>query len=283
MSYRLSVGDCMQSPKGAALISVLFITAIITIIATAFTVRMSQLIRFELWDTRANQIMLALQGVQYWGVATLLQVPRSSMPMKMGPIQYHNVEVKGVIVDQQGLFNINLLMQRAGRERFMRLVKRLAPKYSAREAQLFVEAMQGRQEFIDISELLALPHFPTKLYHRLAPYLTALPINISALNINHVSAPVLMTLTDTLNASKAQVVVQCVKDLGPFHDMRRFNNLCLAPENISTLPNLVTSSRYYLIVGQGKIASQQRILRVMVYLIENRGQPEVLAVWRTIS
>lgn len=273
----------MQSARGAALISVLFITAIITMIAVAFTVRMSQLIRFELWDTRANQIMLALQGVQYWGVAKLLQVPLSSKPMKMGPIQYHNVEVEGVIVDQQGLFNINLLMQRAGMDRFMRLVKQFDPKYSTQQAQLFVKAMQNRQRFIDVSELLTIPSFPTALYRRLAPYLTALPINVSTLNINHVSALVLMTLTDNLSLSKAQAVVQCVKGLGPFHDMQRFNNLCLAPYNISTLPNLVTSSRYYLIVGQGKIASQQRTLRVMVYLKDAQGQPEVVAVWRMIS
>lgn len=291
----------MEKCKGSALISVLFISAIVAIIATVFAVRVRNLIDFSSWGRQSSQMTLALQGVKFWGISELLQLPPTTAGVmllaknsRIGPIQYHSVTVKGTLVDQEGLFNINSLVEKSQAYRFVRLAKALGPTYSSQQLYLIADAIRttlamhqgpnANPQFFDVTELLTVPQLPTRLYQQLKPYVTALPgSTTSMINVNTASAPVLMAASNSLSLSQANAIVQCVRLSGAFSNLQAFNNRCLAPMKISTLPNTTVVSQYFMIIGQAKLAQQQSLLRVLMRVSLVTNQLKAVAVWQSIT
>ena len=97
-----------QQQFGSALISALFITALTAIIATALIVRQRLLIHQALLVTNTDQMMLLLQGSQYWAQEIIVKKTDLQKTKSLNK-KINGTQVKGMIFAEQGLFNINCL------------------------------------------------------------------------------------------------------------------------------------------------------------------------------
>ena len=286
--------------QAAALITALFITAIAAILATAIATRQRLLIAHTQMLFTADQAYLDLRGVQEWGLANVLQyqqavaAPKTDVTPKLitqfGPKKFEGAVLSGVIKDQQAQYNINNLSQSNQQPAFAALLMAVDRNLSARAAMTLTQnvanwiSTQGsndyylqqkppylaaHQLFVQKSGLRAVEGFTAEIYNAIAPYITALPLStnqIVPINVNTVSAPVLMTLAPgNISLQQAQSVVACVKQKGPFTKLANFYAACLQPAKINSLPNTTTSSNYFLIRGQASIGQSQVVLHSLIY------------------
>lgn len=286
--------------KGAALLTTLFITAIIAIIATAFETHIHHLIAATSWSKQSNQLSLALQGVRYWGESRIIHAKAVAggvvLPMQysvMPPTQYHQIQIKGKIVDQQGLYNINMLTNEKNANSFVRLCHTLGARYSTQQLYLIAQAIHnsllmhqgasGSSTYTDITDLLTVKTMPRALYQQLKPYLTAIPSNNSPININTVNRAVLIAVSSNLDQRQATAIMQCVRSNGPFLDTNTFARLCLTPLGISSLPNISVASENFLVIGEARLEEQQSTLKTFFHLMQIKGKLNAVALWQSIT
>jgi len=119
-----------KKDSGAALITALFIMALVAIAAVAMSMRLEVAIRRTELSLNSNQLYLSAQGVQSWAAGVLLQDASKARPQtspqtgsqttsqdqRIDHLPQHlplstdqGIQVTGVLTDEQGKFNLNNL------------------------------------------------------------------------------------------------------------------------------------------------------------------------------
>lgn len=219
--------------RGVALLTALIIVAIASAIAAAMFFDTGLILR-RTEGGLARERAVLLTGAAEAIAARILreELETGSAPIHpgqrwanpQGPIEIEGAgRVQGQLIDLQGRFNLNQLVDRTGRidpvalEVFERLLRNLdlEPSWAAKvadwidaddmpttgggEDDVYTSMMPGyrppNRSITSVSELLWLPDFDLTRYARLSPYVAALPRD-STINLCSASAPLLDALSD---------------------------------------------------------------------------------------
>lgn len=291
-----------RGQQGVALIKAMLVVALATSIAVAMVSRQQFDIRRTGNLLQAGQASLYADGVEAWAAQVLRRDREDNQSdhaeedwaSQLPPIPVEGGSVAGNIVDLQGRFNLNSLVE-AGKpnqeavERFRRLLSALRDEYPEEAAELEPDLANVLVDWIDPdvepifpggaeddvylsmerpyrsangplvspSELLLLKGMSAQSYAVLREHVTALPAG-TKLNVNTASVPVLMSLAKGISASAAEALVEG----RPYDDTKDF----MAHDAVAGLGDtlkediLSVGSDYFLISAQIQFGalSQQR-------------------------
>ncbi len=238
--------------QGVALIKAMLVVALATSIAVAMVSRQQFDIRRTGNLLQAGQAALYADGVEAWAAQVLrhdrqdnqLDHAEEEWATELPPIPVEGGSVAGSIVDLQGRFNLNTLVE-AGKpnqeavERFRRLLSALREEYPDEAEELEPELASVLVDWIDPdaepifpggaeddvylsmerpyrsangplvspSELLLLKGMTARSYAVLREHVTALPAG-TKLNVNTASVPVLMSLAKGVTAADAEALAE---------------------------------------------------------------------------
>lgn len=231
---------------GGALISALFITAIVAILATALAVEQRLLIHEGNLLLNADQSYLNLQYVQLKGedlvkkyahqflILTNPSVNLNPLEDKITLKQLGKMTVSGEIDDEQGKFNLNDLVYMQNQQRFVALLRGVMTisKEKAYDIAKSITAFMmtgndnayylklnppyqsSKQEMANVTELRLIKGVSAEIYQKLKPYVTALPITKPAA-ITPIQAPasqVPASMTTKINVNSAKKYVFLAAD-----------------------------------------------------------------------
>ncbi len=247
--------------KGTALISALLITAIAAVIATAVIVSLQMLIRESQLIVNSDVMTLDLQGVTDWAEMTILG-NSDIKKIKSLQLRINGTTIRGKISAQQGLFNLNSLVNAGNETRFIHLLQAVLPNESIQHVTVLAKVIQYRaahRPFVLINELRAVDGVTAPIYRTLSPYISALPPDHYQIDINAASIPVLGALTDTITPTQARALHACREGHGEFSTVDEFMHACgaITPLNPS---NITTVEDYYLVEGSAFRNEQQLIM-----------------------
>lgn len=292
-----------RNQSGAALITAIFIMAVTATIAMALLVTQRQLIQQAELVVGHDALYSAAAGLRLWAQGSLMiylnashqqNAPASAFVLPShytGPATFHQIQLSGHFVDQQGLFNINNLTQTAGIPPFIRLIEAVSPEISSSQAKaialntsLWMQQKShddyylrlnppyhaGHQQMADISELRLVEGMTPVLFQRLKPYITAYPINMNtqgggdsdqaenAINVNTAPAQVLMTLSPVISIDKAQDLVACRKGHPVFATLSAYEASCVVPTlgANTTLKGITLTSAHMLFIAEAQRGRQ---------------------------
>jgi len=271
--------------QGVALITVLLILSILTVTGVAMLTRMNVSLH------RSGNVWLAQQaywysvGVENW-VTQILRLDAENSEIDSldeawaTPVDYLPIDggaISGRLIDQQGLFNLNSLMQGdVAMQHFARLVELVT------EADIVTanRIAQATRDWIDTdinvtlpdgaednfylgqtppyraanrpmaspSELRLVAEMTPEFYAALAQYVTALPA-ATAINVNTAPLPVLASLHEQLDLGAVERLAE-IRMETPWQSVQAFlQEDALAGLDINAA-NLTTTSSYFLAAGQ---------------------------------
>lgn len=213
----------MKSLKGSALITALFIMALIAIAATAMSLRMQIDIRRTELTVNSDKLYRTAEAVNRYAANLLAQKDAHlSEENRIFPkTSLNGFQIKGEIYDRTGKFDLNQLTQKLDTNKnrysvhqaFIRLLLQVSPDLSAIAARNLMRDISSGAPYSDISQIR--PIVPAKIYRRLAPFITTFnkPVPI---NINSVSAEVLYALSPDNGKEKSQAFIAIRKQHGAF-------------------------------------------------------------------
>ncbi len=246
-----------DNQKGAALVVALLVVALVATMAAALVSRLNLDIHRTNNSTSAAQGLEMAKGVEAWALGMLATDAKQSkidtldedwtLPLPL--TQSDGGEVAGRIIDLSGRFNLNDLIDKRGvvkdedRAALVRLFVALEIKpglvdvvsdwldkdtntrfpAGAEDLEYLSEDPPYRSAnrvFTHTSELLLLKNFDAKIYARLLPFVTTLP-SAAKVNVNTVSATVLMAWIPGLTESEAQLVLGA-RESGGFASVKDF-------------------------------------------------------------
>ncbi len=285
--------------RGAALITVLLIVAMATVIA-AFMAQQQGFWQREYMNgrDRAQARRIAQAGVD-WARAVLADdavnnqydYPGEMWAMKLPAIPVDDGEVQGLIVDQQGLFNLNNLVQGGVVSpndvvRLQRLLSILSlpPELAnavadwedtnsvpmeagGAEDGYYLELPKpyraANRPLVELSELLWVQGFDAQIIKRLNGFVSVLPER-TPINVNFAPAEVLSAVIAGLTLQDARQIVSERKD-HPFQTVAEFL-LRLPASAAQDSSALTVSSRYFLVEGhavqgQGEFFAEALLVR----------------------
>ncbi|MBA2652116.1 MAG: type II secretion system minor pseudopilin GspK [Tatlockia sp.] len=269
--------------QGSALITALFIMTLVAIAATAMSTRLQLDIYRTRLSIASDKLDLTAQAVQIWGLGELANANRKfqvsdpsgkvlDFPAKYNAI-YPAVKIKGALYDLQARLNVNNVSDHKYLISFQELLKNTAKKMEQKQREelsisllIWLNPYQPGQDAVmklsdylkekppyypaqqfmqNISELRLLMGVDAKLYRSLQNYITALP-EITPININTASKPILMSLGMGLNESQVNELIeergkQGISDMGKI-------NLLLQKLNIRS-EQVTIESQYFMAIA----------------------------------
>ncbi len=289
--------------RGSALISALFIMTLVSIATTAMMLRLQHDIQHVRLSITTDKLYLASQQVIFWGMGALTKDPMPKDPRfyifpKTQQKNYPGITVSGELIDLQGRFNLNELINVESDEKnqinqagFYLLLNTVLTESQASQNRLVVAATKdwvnekandqsadqyqsyyqaqkppyaaSHQPMKSISEFRLIRGVDDKLYKIMQPYLSALP-SPTPINLNTASAPVIMTLAADIDKNEA---ARLISNRGPqgFRDLTQVNDFLLKYK-IPT-ERITLESDYFLCVANAKADG----LEIIHYAILKRG------------
>jgi general secretion pathway protein K len=237
----MMINNFSEPPKvssrqgGLALISVLLIFAIVSVLATAMIERQSLDIQRSGNLQALQQARAYSSGIEY-AVRSGLHLDYENDPeidhlleewakARTYPLQPGLAEIQ--VIDAQSRFNLNSLHKSASNrpaqiERFKNLLDELGldPKIADRTQKFMDEDSMVDNDYLSAevpyrasyalfkhpSELLLVQDVDAQSYHKLTPYITALPVAVT-INVNTASNKVLAALSGSWSLSDADAVI----------------------------------------------------------------------------
>ena len=286
-----------HSQSGTAIITALFIMALVTIMAVAMTTRLQIDIHRTQLLLNFNKIYFKASGIKYWAIGKLLQDARQNeivddkpiidqTPKYFPMVNDNGVLLNGKLSDLQARFNINNIIEPTYAKKFLQLLKIVAPDLTTLAALQIINGIEqhllrGQSEqnssflsdintpkrpvnpFVSISELRLIPGISAALLQQLSPYVTALP-EITPININTAPLAVLRSLGNGLNAVQANSIINARKIKDGFKSIAEFT----AAPNLSILniPNelITVTSNYFLSQANVTIPNQKLTLFTVI-------------------
>jgi general secretion pathway protein K len=196
-----------RNRKGGALISALFIAALVAMIATALAIREGLLIHEGELAMHADQGYLSLQKIQAVASSDIYAYTAQWLPGKsaaQGQIKPLKTVislngVSGTITFEQGKFNLNNLVYPKNEPYFAALLQAVLPTLSSKAASRLAVSLNNwmttgadnpdylkqhppyvssKNAMTDITELRLVDGITPAIYTALAPFITALPIKM---------------------------------------------------------------------------------------------------------
>lgn len=305
--------------RGVALVTVLLIVAIATLAATALLSTSSLAIHRTASLRDSEQAWWLAWSGQSLALAVLEEAAKNSkidsegQPWNM-PVDYpvDNGGIRGRIIDQQGLFNLNNLVstdpatanEAAQQFLWLTAVLNIQPArdlltairdwadaddvpgqpggaedatYLGRE----VPYRAANRRFVAASELLAVAGVTPEIYRALRPFVTALPAD-TKINVNTAPYEILMALCSQPDEGKTRAFIQARRDdklpagTGPAQDIPGDfvpRNTC---GGIFPTNRLDVRSSYFRIEGEAFIGSSRVALYSLMFRPKT-GAPTVLS------
>jgi general secretion pathway protein K len=136
----------------------------------------------------------------------------------------------------------------------------------------------GNWPMMSPAELMNLPGFGADRYRKIGPYVTALPSATTPINICTASAPVLMSLADSLNGEYSPEVLANGRKSGCFPDKTAFTNMTASTKGL-TAAAWGTSSSYFRLTSRITLGTTQFTL----YSLLKRSNGKVTPLLRSFG
>lgn len=262
------------------MLTAMLITALVTVIAVAMASQQQLDIRRTSNVMDGDRAYVFALGVESWAQRILVRDRQNSQTddltedwaQVLPPLSVEGATVMGHIVDMQGRFNLNDLVDNTGKaskqdvDRFRRLLEAVDLNPDLADAvvdwidpdqnvtfpggaedteymSLDTPYRAANQPMASPSELLLVKGFDAASYNKLAPFISALPVH-TAINVNTAPAEVLMALVPGLTSGTAKTLVDDAKNKG-FASVGEFTkevgNLAVPADAASV------SSEYFLV------------------------------------
>jgi general secretion pathway protein K len=279
----------MNHCRGVALITVLLVVSFATVAAVALSSRLQVDIRRTENLLRSDQAWQHALGIEKWAQGLLMtdlkESPQTDNLLELWYEPLVSVPIEGGMVnarlyDQQGLFNLNNLLDAKGKpspvdkDRFQRLLamfdleRELAnavidwldentdetPPRGAEDSVYQGQTPAYRsanRRMAHVSELLLVEGFTSEAYEALEPYVTALPDYVR-ININTAPVPVLMSLAPGIEEQDAEALVDRREQLPYTNENEFLDEPALAGPAQAVLTKaggLGVKSDYFLVKG----------------------------------
>ena len=292
--------------RGVALITVLLVVASATIAAVAISSRLQIDIRRTENLLRTDQAWLHALGMEVWAQGVLAVDAKKTQIDHLGeawndPLESTPVEggtVAGKIIDQQGLFNLNNLLDGnlkpsvIAMERFKRLLTNLeldpllgnalldwmdedskANSHGGAEDSeyqgLKPAYITANRRMTHPSELLLVKGFTPQVYKLIAPYVCTLPEPV-AINVNTAPKQVLMILAKGITEEDAERLADEAEE-SPFEEIGEFmGHDALAGLTVKR-HGLGLKSDYFKIRGSVQVGTARIGISSLLYRTEKDG------------
>lgn len=301
----------VSNQRGIAIVTALFVTALVATFAVAMLTRLHTDIRRTELLLNNNQANLYAAGSLAWAMDQLINNLQQQQPGKIvdrTPIRSPINAIKGgkiwsVIYDAQGKINLNNLSDPLFQAEFTRLITLVAPNINPESAKnitlgivdwitpglnnsLFDQYYAKRKPpyrsahrlMVSVSELRMLRDMTPELFTRLAAVTTALPEK-TALNLNSAAIPVLLSLSPEMTLETAQAVVALRKQT-PLISSNNLNNFPALKNAPLAQNNLTFISSYFLIQTNVIIGEQTLQLNTLVHRLAGKP-PRVMIIWQS--
>ena len=304
----------LERQRGVAILTAMLVVALATIIATNLFWRSTLDQRRTLAALAADQGLLFLQGAEAWAADILRDDLQSSGPdtdhlgetwaIELPPIPVEGGVISGRLIDLQGRFNLNNLIDPDGntdpiaQQQFERLlgVLELDPSLAGVAADwVDLDAERGfptggeddaysgaelpyhtpNAAITSISELRALVGMDAETFLILAPHVAVLPSG-TTINVNTATAPVLASLSDQLGLSQAESLVE-ERGGADFADYQSVFEGLVEPEMLQRIDSV---SSHFQLRGQVAIGTTQY---TMYSVLQRDTSGVVRALFRSLG
>jgi general secretion pathway protein K len=296
--------------RGVAIVLAMGVVALAAFAATAIMISQSTWSRQSELAADHVQASAAVKAGVDWARIVLSEDRRTSSVDHLGelwasrlaPLTVENGEIVGHIDDQQGLFNLNNLVQ-VGKvnmtqlARFRRLLSILGiPVALADSLTDWIDAdgelqsangaedsyylaqvppyLAANQPLVDVEELALVRGFDDKAIALLRPFVAALPA-YTPINVNTAPAEVLAATVEGLDLDAARTIV-AQREKIYFRSPAEFASR-LAPRLKAPVQDIAVSSDFFVVTLRASIGSAQARGAVLLQR-EDLGWPKV--VWR---
>lgn len=305
----------MKNPvkqQGAAIIIALFVVALAAISATLMMERLRTDIRRTELIIDANRANLYAEGSVIWAIDQLNNNWAQKQPGQIidktpikSPIdKQDNALISSVIYDAQGYFNLNNLTDPRYLADFIRLVQIVSPETDPATAQNIFFAITHwispttktptldeyylkltpayqapHRPMVSISELRLIKDVTPELFLKLSPFIVALP-RTTPVNINHAAAPVILSLSQTMELSSAQAIQQAAQQQ-PFADIQQFLKFDIVKNNSIEENKITVSSDYFLVQTNVTLGQHRLTLYTLLERTAQGSQPKTVVLWQS--
>lgn len=290
----------MRNQRGVALVTVLLIVAMATTVM-AFVAQQQAFWQREMINgrDRAQASFIAQAGVD-WARAVLADDAannqydhgREMWAMQLPAVPVEGGEIQGRLLDQQGLFNLNNLVQNgkvsaADVARFQRLLATLGLSQELAYALADwmdkdgMPASSGGAEdgyylnlpkpyraanlpLYDLSELLWVRGFDAQTIQRLKGFVTVTSQSHVRINVNFASAEVLSSVVDGLSLQQARQLVTQRKET-PFKTAAEFMQQLPSGIGESSRGEISVSSEYFLVDGHATLEQGEYVAQALLH------------------
>ena len=298
--------------RGVALITALLITALASLVAANLAWDNALDVRRTMVLLNNDQAVQVALGAESWVVGILHQDLQESDIDHLGEIwaiqlpgfPIEGGDVTGTIIDLQGRFNVNNLIDDNGEvekkslERFRRLLQALEidPRFAGlaadwmdRDAEasfpdgaedsiytgILPPYRSANQSLTSASELAALEGMDRQSFRILRPHITALPGRTNV-NVNTATGAVLQSLDENMSASDVEGLISERESAG-FADIQTAFSSLVMPDVLNTLED---KTNYF----QLKVVVRIDTVRVTLYSLLQRGpQGSVTPILRSLG
>lgn len=299
--FRTFIPAKQWNQKGAALLSVLLITALITIISVAMISRQQIDIRRTANVIEGEQSYSLAKGGESWAARLLMRDRQNGSRDHLAeewarglpPVPVAGGMVTGVILDLQGRFNVNNLqaadnnLLENSRRQFARLLNfcQLEPElleavvdwidddgdkgWAEDLAYSYLDTpyRTANQPLISPSELLLVQGMSSHGYQCLAPLLSALPAG-TLININTAPAAIIASLADDISLPQAENLIA----RRPLNGYGEVVDFLAEPELVAsglTKNSFTLSSDFFLVQSKASMGRGKNTLSSLLQRVEN--------------
>ena len=298
--------------RGVALITAMLITALATLVAANLAWDNALDVRRTMVLLNNDQAVQVALGAESWVVGILQQDLQDSETDHLGEIwaielpgfPIEGGDLTGTILDLQGRFNVNNLIDENGQieadslERFRRLLRALEvdPRFAGIAADWIDSDLEAsfpdgaedsiytgilppyrsaNQSLTSVSELAALEGMDRQTFNTLRPHITALPGRTN-INVNTASAAVLQSLDENMSSADVERLLSERESAG-FADIQTAFSSLVTPDVLNTLEE---TTNYF----QLKVVVRIDTVRVTLYSVLQRGpQGSVTPILRSFG
>ncbi len=279
--------------RGAALITALLVVVLATTAVVSLLPLQQAEIRRTQWVFRTTQARQYALGIEDWAVGTLFRDSQKNQydglndlwAQPLPPTKIEGGEISGRVVDLQGRFNLNNLIEdgkpretaQVQLERLLRLLE-IKPDLATDMLVWMLEAhvrkeSDGGLHFLPLahpSELLQVPTMTPEIYAKLAPQLTALP-GATPINVNTATPEVLASLREdgTLDQARNWALTFAEK---PLEQIDQIAAMGLASTELTVM------SHFFQVEGQ--VVQGEATYRISTHL-QRSDHGEISVILRT--
>lgn len=273
--------------RGVALITAMLMTSMAAILAVGLVSDQQLTIRRTSNLLDGDRAQVFAQGIESWVLHILQRDDKNKdsldedWALVLPPLPVESGSVSGRIMDMQGRFNLNNLVDKEGKRspqdvtRFVNLLNALGLSeelasplvdWLDKDTEVSFEGGWGAEDdeyssyttpyrtanrLMSVpSELLLVKGYTPEIYQTLAPFITALP-TYTLINVNTAPAEVLMSLSEQITRPDAEAAVEARVE-NAFDSLEEFTNLDAIADGAVQQGTATVKSNYFLLDATGR-------------------------------